>query len=103
LLQHHLTASSPEEINAWCAAWLTQQGYRVIPPDLEETPLELCQRLRISRDVLRRRLKGRWCPPIGTRRSPSGRLVAITSDPVADIFLQTGRRATQQKTRFSVR
>lgn len=103
MFQIALSATTPEEIDAFTAEWLQGRGYTIIPPNQEETPRELCRRLGISGDTLRRRLRSRWCPPIPVSRSASGRLVALASYADGDCFLKTGKRVRPQKLHISPR
>jgi len=90
-----LSGDTPEQIDQWCVKRLRMRGYLVMQKWTWERPGQLCERLGISRDTLERRMASRWCPEVKQERGPTGRLIAVASNPAADEFFAVKVRRPQ--------
>jgi hypothetical protein len=84
---------SPKAVTDWAINWIRMQGLSVTQAPLShaETPKELCARLDFCIGSLSRSMSRADCPPVETRRGPTGRLTYIKSNPEFDAWLK-GRR-----------
>lgn len=83
----------PEKLDALQIERLRARGYVVEKPGGFETPKEICARLGISESKFARRFK-RYHKhhPIDTERGPLGRLIALRSNFMLDMFLLGAKR-----------
>jgi len=87
----------PEQVDKLCIARLQSRGYVVTTLGQWETRSAICKRLNISRKKFTNRLK-RY-PKLGpgeVQRGPSGRLLAVRSNPTLDCFLVGPKRAVRK-------
>lgn len=77
--------------------WLNLHGYGIHPLGEWEPPTALCTRLGISSSTLARKMKSGKCPKVKVDRGPSGRLLALISNPAFDKFCN----AKEAKTNIS--
>lgn len=75
-------------IDGWAINHLEERGYSIRPPNEKwETPSELCGRLHVHTETLRRNLEHEDRPNVIIRHGPSGRVLEVLTNADFDEFV----------------
>jgi hypothetical protein len=90
-----IESSTEETLIAWARKYLTDRAYSVVPSHSKwETPKEICARLDIHNETLRRNAEKSNRPHVEIRRGESNRIIEVLSNPDFDAYLLRNKYAT---------
>jgi hypothetical protein len=87
-----LAATTQDGLESVAKEYLEDRGWVVTKWLKWETPTEICSRLGIHSETLRRRLGKRNRPRVEVEKSFNGRILHVCSNELFDAFLTEGKK-----------